>query len=86
MYCFYCRLTPAYAFMIIIYSGLVWYWWDGPNWPTPLTSPFRTFDQSCDSNWYLSLLYVNNLFDTGQQVSITMCYNDIWYVALVGAC
>ncbi|XP_067940877.1 nose resistant to fluoxetine protein 6-like isoform X2 [Watersipora subatra] len=72
----YVRLTPAYAFMILIITTLGWYVSNGPEWPNPVSPPYHTMDQSCVKNWYLNILYVNNLFDTQHQ-----CAGWGWYLA-----
>ena len=62
------RLTPAYAFMILIWSCLLYYTGDGPNWAYNKRFP-TTLDPNCPNNWYLSLLYINNLFNSDKMVS-----------------
>ena len=64
------RLTPAYLFMIIMYTNLLYFAVDGPYWPTQDKPPYRTLDPNCKSNWYLNILYVNNMFDFNNQVSV----------------
>ena len=59
------RLTPTYAFTILIYACLLYYSWDGPNWPY---NEQQTVDPNCVNNWYLNILYVNNIFKVNSEV------------------
>ncbi|KAF6037766.1 hypothetical protein EB796_003922 [Bugula neritina] len=71
----YLRLTPAYGFLILIYTSLLWFVSDGPFWPNYPTPPYQTFDQNCVNNWYLNILYVNNIFKVSKQ-----CAAWGWYL------
>ena len=57
--------------MILIYAGLLWFTWDGPNWPVYPTGPQQTADQNCMDHWYLNILYVNNIVNQSHDVSDT---------------
>lgn len=67
LYFAFCRLTPAYGFMILIMSCMLYYIGDGPNWPYNKEYP-TTVDPNCPKYWYLSLLYVNNIFHPNEEV------------------
>lgn len=60
------RLTPPYLCMILIWSRLLYHVWDGPTWPA---NSEQTFDTKCESGWYLSLLYINNVVEPRREVS-----------------
>ena len=49
--------------MIMIWSCLLYYAWDGPAWPLG-----DTFDPNCQGGWYRSLLYVSTVIDEEKQV------------------
>lgn len=55
--------------MILIITSLAWYTWDGPGWPISADPDSHAFDPNCGDNWYLNLLYVNNLFKADKQVN-----------------
>ncbi|XP_067686619.1 O-acyltransferase like protein-like [Haliotis asinina] len=66
----YLRLTPVYAYVIFVYTFVVPYLVDGPTW----TSPADKTD--CENNWWINMLYINNLLRADQ-----MCIAWSWYLA-----
>jgi len=58
--------------MILIWTSLMWYAWDGPYWIIP--NPVRTMADTCVDKWYLNLLYVNNLFNPWFSVGSIICF------------
>lgn len=57
--------------MIIIWSCLMYYAWDGPNWPYNPKYPY-TVDPNCAEHWPLAIFYINNIFYADKPVSGTM--------------
>ncbi|XP_055610780.1 nose resistant to fluoxetine protein 6-like [Uranotaenia lowii] len=68
----YTRLTPVYAYVLLLY--LVWQptMLDGPLWPRGV----NTDQYYCKENWWLNLLYVNNYVKPDQP-----CIQHTWYLA-----
>ncbi|XP_067685689.1 O-acyltransferase like protein-like [Haliotis asinina] len=66
----YLRLTPVYAYVIFVYTFVVPYLVDGPTWTSP------TDKASCENNWWINMLYINNLLRADQ-----MCIAWSWYLA-----
>lgn len=55
---FYCRLTPAYAFCILINVSIYKKFGNGPQWPMTIE---KHVDQ-CETYWWTNLIYINNLY------------------------
>ena len=55
----YIRLTPAYAFSLLVYSTVSTYISDGPYWP--IETQFSAPAQKCPKSWWKNLLYINNV-------------------------
>ncbi|XP_058456888.1 nose resistant to fluoxetine protein 6-like [Malaya genurostris] len=67
----YIRLTPAYAFVILLHATWLSKLLDGPLWK--LGSEIeRTF---CRRNWWTNLLYINNYVNANQP-----CVQHGWYL------
>ena len=60
------RLTPAYAFQTLILSTLLWYAWDGPQFPH---NQYRQLEKDCESKWWINLLYIGTLLPNRSRVS-----------------
>ncbi|VDK45188.1 unnamed protein product [Anisakis simplex] len=66
----YIRLTPPYYLMIAFYSFVfLTFTKNMPNVLSPL-------HDSCEKNWWINFLYLNNYIDYGNQ-----CYSISWYLA-----
>ncbi|XP_035687461.1 nose resistant to fluoxetine protein 6-like [Branchiostoma floridae] len=73
----YCRLTPVYAFLIMIYTCLLVYMGDGPYWATPSNWVMPGI-HGCQHHWWTNLLYINNYFvDSGVE-----CFGWGWYLGV----
>lgn len=59
----YFRLTPCYAVVLMIYTFILPYLFDGPYWKTD-------FSENCRSHWWQNLLYINNIYKLKQGVII----------------
>ncbi|XP_078604979.1 nose resistant to fluoxetine protein 6-like isoform X2 [Branchiostoma floridae x Branchiostoma japonicum] len=70
----YFRLTPVYAFLIMIFTCLTVYMGSGPwwalhdNWTMPSV-------RACQTYWWANLLYINNYVGQG-------CFGHGWYLAV----
>ena len=64
-YC--CSLTPVYMILIGFFAVLFAYLGDGPLWV--YTDPTHALCDSCKDNWWINLLYVNNIVPADRQVS-----------------
>ena len=51
--------------VIMVYTVLMKYWFLGPQWPQDNDS----FSSTCSENWWVNLLYVNNLVRVDKMVS-----------------
>ncbi|XP_078606530.1 nose resistant to fluoxetine protein 6-like isoform X2 [Branchiostoma floridae x Branchiostoma japonicum] len=67
----YWRLTPVYAFVLML-----WVW----VYPYIMTGPAATNtpDPGCTNNWWYNFLYINNFLD---MVKGTECMGWTWYLA-----
>ena len=54
-----------YMMVIMIYSCLMKYCGDGPLWPSAIESA-----DACKVNWWTNLLYINNLVNVDNEVTI----------------
>ncbi|XP_067686161.1 O-acyltransferase like protein-like [Haliotis asinina] len=66
----YLRLTPVYAYAMFVYTFLVSHLADGPTWVGPYDK------KSCETHWWTSLLYINNVYEPAKQ-----CMGWGWYLA-----
>ena len=66
----YIRLTPPLIIIILISLNLTPYMGNGPFYPANGFEPV-----GCKTNWYLNLLYINNLFDPANNV----CFDYFLY-------
>ncbi|XP_058123495.1 nose resistant to fluoxetine protein 6 [Anopheles ziemanni] len=66
------RLTPAYAFMLLLDATWLIRLQDGPVWRR-VAETERTF---CRSNWWANVLYVNNYLTVSEP-----CLQQTWYLA-----
>uniref|UniRef100_A0A182NJB8 Acyltransferase 3 domain-containing protein n=1 Tax=Anopheles dirus TaxID=7168 RepID=A0A182NJB8_9DIPT len=66
------RLTPAYAFMLLLDASWLIRLQDGPVWKR-VAETERTF---CRSNWWANVLYVNNYLTVSEP-----CLQQTWYLA-----
>lgn len=67
-----CRLTPILAVVVAFLAGPYYLIRSGPNWPLLLNDRSR-----CRTDWWKTILYINNLFDTEY-----MCVIDSWFISL----
>ncbi|KAL4225568.1 hypothetical protein ACF0H5_016256 [Mactra antiquata] len=65
------RLTPTYGLIMLLYIPLVKYLNNGPYWPDNGIEK-----DYCQDNWWMNLLYINNLFK-----SKDTCMAWGWYMA-----
>nr|CAB3264544.1 nose resistant to fluoxetine protein 6-like [Phallusia mammillata] len=70
----YIRLTPAYAFCMLLSVTLWPKFGSGPIWPG-LVNPLV---EECRKYWWSSLLYINNLYPS---IMNSECYPWGWYLA-----
>jgi len=70
----YIRLTPAYAFCILMASTLWLKLGDGPMFRYAATA----IESSCDKYWWTNLLYINNLHPSNLGKE---CFGHGWYLA-----
>uniref|UniRef100_A0A1S4GUU3 Acyl_transf_3 domain-containing protein n=1 Tax=Anopheles gambiae TaxID=7165 RepID=A0A1S4GUU3_ANOGA len=68
----YIRLTPAYAFILLLHATWLPKLQDGPLWPRGAEVE-RNF---CRRNWWTNLLYVNNYVHADEP-----CLQQAWYLA-----
>ncbi|XP_055610840.1 nose resistant to fluoxetine protein 6-like [Uranotaenia lowii] len=66
------RLTPAYAYVILLHATWLPKMQNGPMWPRG-TSTERYF---CRKNWWTNILYVNNYVNADEP-----CLQQAWYLA-----
>ncbi|ESP03045.1 hypothetical protein LOTGIDRAFT_230482 [Lottia gigantea] len=69
------RLTPLYMIVIMIYTNIAKYFNEGPLEVPALEEMAR---DSCRKYWWTNLLYINNLYKSGQN---EMCMAWSWYLA-----
>ncbi|XP_066291088.1 nose resistant to fluoxetine protein 6-like [Branchiostoma lanceolatum] len=69
----YARVTPVYAFLLMIYACLFVYMGTGPNWADP-TLKAMTELQGCSTSFWTNLLYINNYFNK--------CFKWAWFLAV----
>ncbi|XP_052566601.1 nose resistant to fluoxetine protein 6-like [Culex pipiens pallens] len=67
----YIRLTPMYAFVVLLHATWLIKLQDGPMWKRGVETE-RTF---CRRNWWTNLLYVNNFVNADQP-----CVQQTWYL------
>lgn len=58
------RLTPTYAILIGIMATVVIYASHGPYWTIMMENQI----QRCKDNWWINLLYINNLYRSDMMV------------------
>lgn len=61
----FCRLTPAYAFIIFYYCTMLYHSGDGPLWKDIVGSEV----DDCRKNWWTNLLYLSTYVDSGHMVT-----------------
>ncbi|XP_065086712.1 nose resistant to fluoxetine protein 6-like [Ochlerotatus camptorhynchus] len=67
----YVRLTPVYAFVMLLHATWLSKLQDGPRWKLGVETE-RTF---CRRNWWTNLLYINNYVNADQP-----CVQQGWYL------
>lgn len=86
----YIRLTPMYAFVVLLHATWLIKLQDGPMWKRGVETE-RTF---CRRNWWTNLLYVNNFVNADQPVTVQwltiqhdhnkpiffQCVQQTWYL------
>lgn len=65
------RITPPYALVLMFSACLTQYLGTGPHYPTK-----DGLDKFCRTNWWLNLLYINNIVKPDE-----MCFGVAWYLA-----
>ncbi|XP_019637824.1 PREDICTED: O-acyltransferase like protein-like [Branchiostoma belcheri] len=65
----YWRLTPVYAFLIMIFASLMNYMGTGPPW--------QSHSRGCETHVWTNLLYINNWFHGAQA-----CFGWAWYLGV----
>ncbi|XP_052873649.1 uncharacterized protein LOC128278967 [Anopheles cruzii] len=68
----YIRLTPVYAFMMMLEATWLVRYLDGPLW----RKGFETSRTYCRRHWWANLLYINNYYATDEP-----CMQQSWYLA-----
>ncbi|XP_058123502.1 nose resistant to fluoxetine protein 6-like [Anopheles ziemanni] len=68
----YIRLTPAYAFILLLHATWLPKLQDGPFWPRGA----EVERNLCRRNWWTNLLYVNNYVNADEP-----CLQQAWYLA-----
>ncbi|XP_055628631.1 nose resistant to fluoxetine protein 6-like [Toxorhynchites rutilus septentrionalis] len=68
----YIRLTPAYAYVMLLHSTWLPKFQDGPLW----NRGAQTEKYFCRQNWWTNLLYVNNYVNSDKP-----CLQQAWYLA-----
>ncbi|XP_052873648.1 nose resistant to fluoxetine protein 6-like [Anopheles cruzii] len=68
----YIRLTPAYAFVLLLEATWVARYLGGPLW----RKGFETSRTYCRRHWWANLLYINNYYATDEP-----CMQHTWYLA-----
>uniref|UniRef100_A0A182P598 Acyltransferase 3 domain-containing protein n=1 Tax=Anopheles epiroticus TaxID=199890 RepID=A0A182P598_9DIPT len=68
----YVRLTPVYAFVMLLEATWVVRMGDGPLWQ----KGFETGRSYCRKNWWANLLYINNYYKVDEP-----CMLHTWYLA-----
>ncbi|XP_076807344.1 nose resistant to fluoxetine protein 6-like [Clavelina lepadiformis] len=71
----YIRLTPPYAFLILMSVSLWPKFGTGPMWPD-LAQPLQA---QCDKYWWTNLLYINNLYPSDSLNGVCLPWS--WYLA-----
>ena len=82
------RLTPLYAFVLMIFTTLSLYMYTGPFSILslkPLDSPFRKMIDTCKDYWWTNLLYINNFYPDYGSLGGT-CMGWSWYLAIDMQC
>ncbi|XP_078681738.1 nose resistant to fluoxetine protein 6-like [Branchiostoma floridae x Branchiostoma belcheri] len=69
----YFRVTPVYAFLLMIYSCLFVYMGTGPNWADPTLKAMIEL-QGCPDSYWTNLLYINNY--------VNKCFKWAWFLAV----
>ncbi|XP_078586014.1 nose resistant to fluoxetine protein 6-like [Branchiostoma floridae x Branchiostoma japonicum] len=72
----YWRLTPVYAFLIMIFACLMVYMGTGPNWASPINLAMGNV-QACQTWVWTNLFYINNYFNGEQE-----CFGWAWYLGV----
>ncbi|XP_078695939.1 nose resistant to fluoxetine protein 6-like [Branchiostoma floridae x Branchiostoma belcheri] len=72
----YWRLTPVYAFLIMIFACLMVYMGTGPNWASPINLAMGNV-AACQSWMWTNLLYINNWFNGEAE-----CFGWAWYLGV----
>lgn len=73
------RLTPAYALILLLYTGLFKFLGDGPFWPTDGLDT-----QNCRTVWWTNLLYINNIVDVRDPENpeqLILCMGWTWFLS-----
>jgi peptidoglycan/LPS O-acetylase OafA/YrhL len=73
----YLRLTPLYAFSLLVYMKLTPYLGDGPHYQLALMGDQAT----CEKWWWTNLLYINNVAPWGGPNGTMSCMAWSWYLA-----
>ncbi|XP_022092075.1 nose resistant to fluoxetine protein 6-like isoform X2 [Acanthaster planci] len=68
----YWRLTPLFAFVILIWMYIPQFFGEGPIWQQNTLRPL------CSSYWWSSLLYISNFYPT---TFLSQCMGWTWYLA-----
>ncbi|XP_078598484.1 nose resistant to fluoxetine protein 6-like isoform X2 [Branchiostoma floridae x Branchiostoma japonicum] len=69
----YFRVTPVYAFLLMVYACLFIYMGTGPNWADPNLKAMTEM-QGCPTSYWTNLLYINNYFNK--------CFKWAWFLAI----
>ncbi|XP_035696984.1 nose resistant to fluoxetine protein 6-like [Branchiostoma floridae] len=72
----YWRLTPVYAFLIMIFACLMVYMGTGPVWASPINLATGNM-KACQTWMWTNLLYINNWFNGEQE-----CFGWSWYLGV----
>ncbi|XP_066297620.1 O-acyltransferase like protein-like isoform X2 [Branchiostoma lanceolatum] len=72
----YWRLTPVYAFLIMLFACLMLYMGTGPVWASPANLAMGNVN-ACQTWMWTNLLYINNWFNAEKE-----CFGWAWYLGV----
>ncbi|XP_055604214.1 nose resistant to fluoxetine protein 6-like [Uranotaenia lowii] len=68
----YLRLTPVYAYVVLLHATWLSKLQDGPVWPRGVL----TEERFCRKNWWTNMLFLNNYVNSDEP-----CLQQTWYLA-----
>ncbi|KAL4221456.1 hypothetical protein ACF0H5_019713 [Mactra antiquata] len=73
----YWKMTPPYMLVMVTFVYLYMYLGEGPLWPENIAVA-----DSCRTDWWKHLLYINNLFGADGVPAEDQCMTWSWYIAV----